>query len=330
MQFWGFSYGSYVAQLFSPLYPARVGRVVPDGVVDGNDIFDTSYSIDIVDDDEITRNFSTTCAKVGPAKCPFGSQDVVALANKLQTDPVASDDPNVVQIVTRTDVLLALLSGYYNGFAAFPLLGQVLNDLANGNASSLAPGLLKFTCPAVFPFNRDIQAASYAVICTDGKSLNGLPKSSFEDKIKLYTQNSKIFGTLYGYTTTPCYAYGLTAKSVFLGPFGGKTKNPLLFASQTLDPVCPLRAAKRARSLFAGSGLVEAQGIGHCVPGYPNACALGVIRDYFRTGKLPPGGYKACPPVSGLFQDPPAIGTPKNGDEQLVKAALDLANYWPN
>lgn len=52
----------------------------------------------------------------------------------------------------------------------------------------------------------------------------------------------------------------LTCKSLltdFVGPITANTSHPLLFVSNTLDPVTPLRSAKKMSQRFPGSVLLE-------------------------------------------------------------------------
>jgi TAP-like protein len=64
----------------------------------------------------------------------------------------------------------------------------------------------------------------------------------------------------------------------------------MLFVSQTLDPVTPLRNAKVAAAKFDGAGLIECAGVGHCSIASPSMCTAKVIGDYFQNGRLPVPG----------------------------------------
>lgn len=46
------------------------------------------------------------------------------------------------------------------------------------------------------------------------------------------------------------------------GPFGGDTKNPILFVSNTLDPATPIINSQTWAPLFKGSGILTIEGIG--------------------------------------------------------------------
>ncbi|KAJ4294681.1 hypothetical protein N0V88_004911 [Collariella sp. IMI 366227] len=67
-----------------------------------------------------------------------------------------------------------------------------------------------------------------------------------------------------------------------------ETVNPILFLSNTLDPVTPLRAAVKMALKFKDAGLIEQSGGGHCTISAASRCTAKVIREYLATGKVPP------------------------------------------
>ena len=82
------------------------------------------------------------------------------------------------------------------------------------------------------------------------------------------------------------------------------TANPVLFLSNTYDPVTPLRAAVKMALKFKGAGLLEQEAQGHCTISAVSRCTANVIREYLATGEVPPppkgfddqyrGDWKRC------------------------------------
>jgi len=72
-----------------------------------------------------------------------------------------------------------------------------------------------------------------------------------------------------------------------------KTGFPLLFVSNTADPVTPLFAGVKMAKRFVDAGLVEQHSEGHCSLAAVSKCTMTKIREYFLEGKVPP------PPVEG-------------------------------
>jgi hypothetical protein len=71
-----------------------------------------------------------------------------------------------------------------------------------------------------------------------------------------------------------------------------KTAFPVLFLSNTYDPVTPLHAAVKMALKFEGAGLVEQHAAGHCTVSAVSRCTAKKVRDYVLHGKVPP------PPVA--------------------------------
>lgn len=67
-----------------------------------------------------------------------------------------------------------------------------------------------------------------------------------------------------------------------------ETANPMLFLSNTYDPVTPLYAAVKMALKFKGAGLLEQQGNGHCTISTVSRCTAKVVREYVASGKVPP------------------------------------------
>jgi hypothetical protein len=79
-----------------------------------------------------------------------------------------------------------------------------------------------------------------------------------------------------------------------------KTSHPILFLSNSLDPVTPLRNAKKMSKQFPGSVVFGQDAEGHCTLAAPSVCIAKGIRDYFNTGELPKEGM-ACKPDRSIF-----------------------------
>lgn len=85
------------------------------------------------------------------------------------------------------------------------------------------------------------------------------------------------------------------------------TSFPILFLSNTLDPVTPLKAAVKMALRFTGAGLLEQKSAGHCTISSASRCTAKVLKGYINEGKVPP---------------PPKFPSSKDGDiadEDLMK-----------
>lgn len=66
------------------------------------------------------------------------------------------------------------------------------------------------------------------------------------------------------------------------------TSFPILFLSNTLDPVTPLKAAVKMARRFNGAGLLEQKSAGHCTISSASRCTAKVLKAYINEGKVPP------------------------------------------
>jgi len=66
-----------------------------------------------------------------------------------------------------------------------------------------------------------------------------------------------------------------------------KTSFPLLFLSNSQDPVTPLKAGVKMARKFVDAGLVEQHGGGHCTLAAASFCTLMKVRAYLNEGKVP-------------------------------------------
>jgi hypothetical protein len=95
-----------------------------------------------------------------------------------------------------------------------------------------------------------------------------------------------------------CANWKIRASYKFDGPFGSNTSHPILFVSNTADPVTPLRSGRVMSSKFPESGLLINDQAGHCSFSAKNLCAFEKIKQYFQTGALPASNTLCIPPPS--------------------------------
>lgn len=99
----------------------------------------------------------------------------------------------------------------------------------------------------------------------------------------------------------PCSNWGLRPAWNFNQSISAQnTSYPILFLSNTRDPVTPLRNAEKMSTKFPGSVVFGQDADGHCTISAPSVCVAKAIRGYFHEGKLPQGGM-ACKPDGGIF-----------------------------
>ncbi|KAJ7766610.1 Alpha/Beta hydrolase protein [Mycena metata] len=106
-------------------------------------------------------------------------------------------------------------------------------------------------------------------------------------------------------------------------------KHPILFVSNTHDPVSPLSSGRRMVQIFGSnhSRLIENNAYGHCSVSQPSLCIASAIRQYMIDGTLL-GEDTICQPEAGtifppIYADPRPQYKPK--DELVVQALHKLS-----
>ena len=115
-------------------------------------------------------------------------------------------------------------------------------------------------------------------------------------------------------------------------PYDVQTAFPILFMTNSLDPVSPRYAAFKMAGKFNDSRLLEQRAAGHTTLSAISTCTAKVVRDYVRDGKLPPtprpateGGWMVCEGDGGPWRVAVRDERSVDDDEvQLVRAFKTL------
>jgi pimeloyl-ACP methyl ester carboxylesterase len=342
LQYWGFSYGTVLGQTFASMQPHRVGRMVLDGVVNAEDYMLNGWSKNLNDIDKITELFARTCVEVGPRRCSFyfpGEDGMILklsdIMNTLKANPIPAIYKGVLATVTHSDLVLLIFDTWYRPLFGFRSIADRLTELSNRNGSFFAA--MKYqaeseTCSFSSSSQSDTASAAMAIACTDGESPNSKTQDEWRAYINLLQGQSSMFANRWAQLPLPCTGYSsVRANWRFTGPFGAHTANPIMFISETLDPVTPFRNAVNAAELFPGSVVLETEGAGHCTISMPSIEGMLAVRKYFEAGEVPANGtkYKAA---MGYFEDEPMLGNLSSRparDREMMEAAMMIAQTWP-
>ena len=332
--------GTVLGQSFATLQPHRVGRLVLDGVVDAQNYADLKWTENINDIDKETIEFTIYCAEAGPKHCALGDRlpkdifnEMNDLLRRLVLNPLpAYTKEGIPRAITASNVALEIFNAWYTPTASFKRTASIISDLVHGNVSSFATrkdAELELSCPSsVVPLGGDRWSNSMSFACNDGPDISGETKQEYLNYVQTLVQQSDWFGLRWALIRLPCLSYTSLAKWRFSGPFGAKTANPILFASQQFDPVTPLKNAVGAVDLFPGSGYVVALGgLGHTTLAMPSLCTAKTIRRYFQTGEVPGAGGAQCHTEGNPFLE---LDTKSYhaGDAKLLNALQKMTPLW--
>lgn len=139
---------------------------------------------------------------------------------------------------------------------------------------------------------------TFAILCADSVDQSSLTIKGFTEYWHHLQSMSSAAGDIWSSLLMKCAAWKIRANYKFDGPYGGNTSHPILFVSNTADPVTPLNSGRIMHSKFSNSGLLVNDQAGHCSFSTTNLCAYEKIRTYFQTGKLPTPNTICLPPPS--------------------------------
>jgi pimeloyl-ACP methyl ester carboxylesterase len=109
LNYWGFSYGTYLGNTFASMFPHRIGRMILDGNVDADDYATTGWSTNLQDNNLVWRKFFEWCFEAESECALFDRQAESSLALHAKTidlfEKVKSDPVSYVDAQGRVKVL---------------------------------------------------------------------------------------------------------------------------------------------------------------------------------------------------------------------------------
>ncbi|KAH8809618.1 TAP-like protein-domain-containing protein [Flagelloscypha sp. PMI_526] len=313
LKYMGYSYGTILGSTFASLFPDKIERMIIDGVMDADTYYDATWNKNLLDIEATMQSFFDGCYAAEPTGCPFWmpsptliKEELDRLYSSVREAPIpvrlSSGSYGVVDYeLLRVVVFRAL----YKPWGTFPKLAQALQDLKNGDGTTIfamsdyAQTQVTCSCDANQYTFTSVLDASNAIACND--AFNVAPN------LDAFLTFSKKFRELYPWADTwdrhfmQCAAYPGYEKTHFQRPVGAtNTSFPILFISNTADPVTPLLSAKKIQKRFGSSALLTQNSPGHCSLSAPSICTAKIVREYMTEGKLPEEGT-VCQVDSPIF-----------------------------
>lgn len=317
LHYWGFSYGTYLGSTFASMFPDRVGRLLLDGVVNVHDYNNALGQGSLGDTEKVVKSFYTSCLLAGPEQCPLATHassanDIEERAQKiiksLYHHPIALSSPHGPELFTYTDMKSIIFGALYTPVSSFGYVARILAAVEHGGGDILDQVALSlhdqrtYTCRTDPLDNLESSVPQEAILCGDGTDQTALDQDTFEDYWQLLRGISPAAGSTWSTLKMKCASWPI--KAVYkLGDdekFGANTSHPILFISNTADPVTPLKSGRIMAKRFPGSVVLIQDSAGHCSSSMPTPCTMKAIREYFQTGVLPHEGTVCIPPASPL------------------------------
>lgn len=287
LNYFGFSYGTYIGALYADRYGARVGRMVLDGAVDPSiSTFQESLA-NTKAFGAALKAYLASCLQ--QADCPFAGSDVdgavdrvATLLRSLRSSPLrASDGREVNSAVVRTAIDAAL---YDEG--AWPTLTAALTALLRGRPDAVQSLADSYVDRGAKGYTDNLFEAIYAVNCLD--------KPVTKDPAALRREGERIDAAdpLRAADNTDdlgdqvCANWPVPVQGA-VQRVTAKGAPPILVLGTTGDPATPYAWAQSLAGQLPGGVLLTLRGEGHTAYRNRVPCINERVDRFFVSGTVP-------------------------------------------
>lgn len=292
----GFSYGTFLGELYAQRYPSHIRTMVLDGVIDpalGLVGSDRTQALGFEGD--LSAFFSWCNANSSCHKeLPQGAKQAYdSLMSRFASGATETVDFKAqyggTQPVTLGDAYLGVIDTLY-AQSYWPYLGQAISDSLKGNGDLLLE--LAFSYLGLNPNGTwsNEEAANVAINCVDSPSPRGL--SFYENLASELSKVAPDFGDAEAWGSLACAYWPIAPEGspqVIHAP--GTPK--ILVVGSTDDPATPYVWAKAVAHQLDNAELLTRNGSGHTAYFF-SKCIRADVDNYFLTTKLPPPNT-VCP-----------------------------------
>jgi pimeloyl-ACP methyl ester carboxylesterase len=295
VNYYGFSYGTYLGQVYGTLFPDRVRRMVLDSTVDPTG----AWYADNIDQDYAFQGrldaFFAWTAKYDSAYHLGSTQAQVQAAyykvrGELEKTPIAGPNGPLIGPDELDDTFV--ITGYLN--SVWPAFAQALSQYAGrGDGSGLINQYQTWGTTSENTF-----AVYNAVECADVNWPRNWSKWQADTERVYKTAPFEAWDN--AWFNAACAFWPVKGPAE---PFkvDGSGLPPVLMLQGTLDPATPYAGAQDAHRLLPSARMVVVEGGGNhgqSLESPPNQCVQGYLNAYLATGAVPerPGLVNAtCP-----------------------------------
>jgi pimeloyl-ACP methyl ester carboxylesterase len=298
----GFSYGTYIGQVYAGLFPEQTARFVLDGIDDA-DLSDFEHILAQTKGFETAiTSYLTDCINNQGQTCPFagkdvafGSQWISASIKSLHNKPLQTTDGREFNDVSFTYAVITPLYSKENwkylslGLLAFKKTGDlsVLQLLADSYFSYDSK---------TGKFDDNTMDANSPIDCSDSnakKILNG--DDSKYDLVKSQNEHDQLvvasptFGDAFAWGGLSCDYFPADSSQIRYDISTDSTP-PVLLVGATKDPATPYQSAVNVHNKMKNSVLLSSDSDGHCSYLTGSDAVRNVVDQYLITGVMPQDG----------------------------------------
>ncbi len=290
LNYFGFSYGTYIGQLYAKLFPQNFRTMVLDGVTDpslSNNVSDQQQAEGFERD---LQNFYSWCATNSTCKTelPNGAKTALTgLLSKLKSGGsvqarLASQYGGVVSV--NYGVLLTAVAASLYSTQDWPDFAKAIANALHGDGTLIAALAYSYAGLQQDGTYANLLAANTATNCED----NAVPKSisQYQSLAKQIAKVAPIFGAEEAWGTLGCVYWPIKPNGK-VGPIVNHSKTPILVIGSTGDPATPYSGAVHVAKELGNAELLTRTGSGHTAYLF-SSCIQNWTNQYLTTVVLPP------------------------------------------
>jgi pimeloyl-ACP methyl ester carboxylesterase len=289
LNFYGYSYGTYLGGTYANLFPDKVRAMTLDGTLDlvanatgkpGQEKQPVDVRADVAGaQQQELDQFFAVCAAAGP-KCAFAGGDLEAKFAGVFAR--ASRGSGVASLMKTVDSAL-----YQSG--RWKRLAQTLAALPVDRGAA---------APVLDPYVPTHSPGFLAVQCVD--SDNPSTPADYTALAVRESARQPYFGLGSVYSMAQCVGWPARDEDRYTGPWNRARKNPVLVLNNRFDPATPLHNAQATAAELGDGRVLVVDGYGHTSLDAPSACASAAVTRYLSDLTAPAAGT-TCPPDAVPF-----------------------------
>ena len=297
LNFFGYSYGTYLGAVYTELFPDNVGRVVLDSAMDPTLSRQEAFEGDAAAGEQILRTYIES--QQGQAGFPLsGTTDeavaqLAAFLDGLDANPLTVSDS--VTPLDRTKTVNAISKLVNSSPDKWPLLNEGLTQAMNAHdGTALAKSAASLSGNSAPPPTTEKQVveqlrglkAFSANRCLDFPDTGN--EASWDTALASYRHDYPVFHSALPQTDAFCHGWGHTSKTKAVD-VDVEATNPMLVIGILHDPNTPYPWSQALVSRIRNSHLLSVDMYGHGATGR-NACTSAKVSDFLVNGTLPSDG----------------------------------------
>lgn len=264
LNYYGFSYGTYLGNTFASMFPHRIGRMVLDGVVDADDYAATGWTTNLSDNMKTWTTFFEDCFEAG-TKCALYKSTYTApkqiqehvenFMEHLKENPIPLVINGNAGLMTHFVLKVAIHTTLYFPNMLWPRLAQILASLEMGRLStgpvilddvdfgsevdhfSFKPSLPPVPTLLGGHFGRPNQSpqddytwqleAAISILCGDGDDITWRSKANQTDYLRLLQGQSELDAAVWAEITLRCVHWPQALRPSGINRFTGPFQSNL-------------------------------------------------------------------------------------------------------